>query len=335
MIKLFGDNAETIETLVRRGFMRHTSYQHLRYTRSTAICCRFVAPFLSVFLASLFSISVVMVLSSELTIHFIEPPLQDNILITRPDQLPLSRLVHGHRNIIAAWFARPTDRYRHGVLGDELEASRLVVDTVEGKQVLVDLPDHRVFEDVEPRLADVNGDNTDEILVVESDIRLGASLAVYGIVEGRLLQIAATPFIGKPHRWLNPVGVGDFDGDGHADIALVATPHIGGILRLYRLTGANLLLFAEYTGVSTHRLGSTDLGLGRVVSAKPRDRLLVPNQARRALMLLEWTDKEWQELTRIALPGELRSSLMPVDASRWRIRLDTGAHYEIRLDPGK
>ena len=121
------------------------------------------------------------------------------------------------------------------MFGDELEASRLVVETAEGEQVEVVLPVNRVFEDVEPRLADVNGDNSDEIIVVESDVQLGASLAVYGIVEGRLEQIAATPFIGKPHRWLNPVGVGDFDGDGHADIALVATPHIGGILRLYRL----------------------------------------------------------------------------------------------------
>jgi hypothetical protein len=318
--------------------MKHTSYQHLKsrlvdmtFVKSR---CRLVSLFLPVFLALLFFANVDTVWSSELKIHVVAPPPpSDTTVITRPDQLPESRLAHGHRNIVTVWFAGQTDRYRHGVFGDKLEASRLVVETDDGEQLDIVLPATRVFEDVEPRLADVNGDNSDEILVVESDIQLGASLAVYGIVEGRIVKITATPFIGLPHRWLNPVGVGDFDGDGHADIALVATPHIGGILRLYRLTGATLSLFAEYSGVSTHRLGSTELGLGRVISATPRDRLLVPNQARRALMLLEWSDNGWQEHTRVTLPGELISSLIPVDVDRWRVRLDTGTHYEIQLSP--
>jgi len=60
-----------------------------------------------------------------------------------------------------------------------------------------------------------------------------------------------------PNRWLNPLGVGDFDGDGRLDIALVATPHIGGRLRLYRYQPGRLTLFAERSGVSTHRIGST------------------------------------------------------------------------------
>jgi VCBS repeat protein len=214
-----------------------------------------------------------------------------------------------------------------------LEASRLVVETFDRERLHVDLPITRVFEDLEPRLADINGDNTDDIIVVESDTKLGASLAVYGIASGRLVRIAATPFLGKPQRWLNPVGVGDFDGDGRVDIALVATPHIGGVLRLYRLQGAILSLFAEYPGVSTHRMGSTELGLGRVISAVPRDRLLVPNQARRAIMLLEWTHNGWQEITRAELPGYLGSSLIPVKADRWRFQLENGEYYEIQLDP--
>jgi hypothetical protein len=317
--------------------MKQTSYQDERTKQGDmspiTICPRFVSLFLTVLLALFSHVIVDTTLASELTIHVVDPPPREKAVATRPDQLPLSRLAHGQRNIVTAWFAGPTTRYRHGVLGDEIEASRLVVVPVEGEQIFVDLPFNRVFEDVEPRLADVSGDNTDEILVVESDVQLGASLAVYDIVDGRLARIAATPFIGKPHRWLNPVGVGDFDGDGQADIAVVATPHIGGILRLYRFTGATLSLFAEYSGISTHRLGSTELGLGRVIAATPRDRLLVPNQARRELMLLEWTGKAWQELTRAALPGELSSSLIPVAANRWRTRLDTGAHYEIQLNP--
>ncbi len=32
--------------------------------------------------------------------------------------------------------------------------------------------------------------------------------------------IAETPPIGIPHRWLNPAGIADFDGDGVADLAI-------------------------------------------------------------------------------------------------------------------
>ena len=224
----------------------------------------FVFLFLPALLLSLFHFGANTVFSIELKIHAAGPPSIDISATSRPDQLPHSRVARGNRNIIAAWFAGPTDRYRHGVLGDELEASRLEVETDDGKQLHVDLPPARVFEDLEPRLADLTGDNNDELIVVESDTKSGASLTVYGIVTDRLVRVAATPFLGQPNRWLNPLGAGDFDGDGRPDIALVATPHIGGLLRLYRFKDGTLSLFAEYSGVSTHRIGSTELGLGRL-----------------------------------------------------------------------
>jgi len=250
----------------------------------------------------------------------------------KPDQLPLSRIARGRLNITAAWLAGPTNRYRHGVLGDDLEAARLVVEIHSGKRLQVDLPPGRVFEDLEPRLADVDGDNRDEIIVVESDKLLGASLAVYGILDNRLARIAATSFLGQPHRWLNPLGVGDFDGDGKLDIALVATPHIGGILRLYRFETSGLSLFAEYPGISTHRMGSTELGLGRVVSAKPRDQMLVPDQTRRVLMLLEWSPDQWQLIAQTQLSGQLGSSLTPTGDGGWRFQLEDGRHFEVHIE---
>jgi hypothetical protein len=250
----------------------------------------------------------------------------------KPDQLPLSRVARGNRDIAVAWLAGPTDRYRHGVLGDDLEAMRLVVKTRSGKRLQVDLPPRRVFEDLEPRLADVDGNGRDEIIVVESDTKLGASLALYGIVDGQLKRIAATSFLGQPYRWLNPLGVGDFDGSGKLDIALVATPHIGGKLRIYRFENSNLSLFAEYPGISTHRMGSTELGLGRVVSASPRDQLLVPDQARRVLMLLEWSSNQWLVVARAVLPGRLESSLTPTGDGGWRFQLEDDRHFEVQID---
>jgi len=270
--------------------------------------------------------------AAELKVRSIGPTPTVASASEKPDQLPLSRVARGNRDIAVAWLAGPTDRYRHGVLGDDLEATRLVVETRSGKRLQVDLPLKRVFEDLEPRLADVDGDSRDEIIVVESDTELGASLALYGIVDGQLKRIAATPFLGQPYRWLNPLGAGDFDGNGKFDIALVATPHIGGKLRLYRFKDSNLSLFAEYPGVSTHQLGSTELGLGHVVSASPRDQLLVPDQARRVLMLLEWSPNQWQVVARTLLPTRLGSSLVPTDDGGWRFYLEDGRHFEVHID---
>ena len=264
-------------------------------------------------------------------ISSIRPPPQKGSSSKMPGQLPHSRVARGSRDIVVAWLADPTDRYQHDVLGDDLEATKLMVETSTGKRLQVDLPPTRVFEDLQPRIVDIDGDGREEIIVVESDRFLGASLAVYGIVDDRLARIAATAFLGRPYRWLNPLGVGDFNGDGKLDVALVATPHIGGILRLYRFKIGKLSLFAEYPGVSTHQMGSTELGLGRVVANRPRDQLLVPTQTRKAMMLLEWSPDGLQVVARVELPGRLASSLTPTDDGKWRFHVEDGRHFAVQI----
>jgi hypothetical protein len=245
------------------------------------------------------------------------------------DQLLHSRAAYGAKDIEFAWLAGATGRYRHGVLGDALEAGRLMLRLRDGTELSFELPDARVFEDLEPRLADLDGDGRDEIIVVESDQLHGASLALFGERDGRVVRVGATPFLGQANRWLNPLGVGDFDGDGRADIALVAIPHIGGVLRLYRYAGAELVQFAQRTGVSTHRIGSTELGLGRVVPSRPRDRLLVPDQTHTTLMLLEWAADGWRVEAQVQLPRRLVSSLEPAGADAWRLRLEDDSVFEV------
>lgn len=272
-------------------------------------------------------------LANSLSIREIGPFPRDQVLAEQSDQLPQSRAVRGKRDIATAWLAGPTTRYQHGVLGDALEASRLMVETQDGDMLMFELPASRVFEDLEPRLEDLDGDNRDEILIVESDVNLGASLAIYGIVEGRMTRRAMTPFLGRPNRWLNPVGAGDFDADGRLDVAIVVTPHIGGILRLYHFTEPTLAQFGETSGISTHRIGSTELGLGQVVPlGSDGDGLLVPDQAHRALILFKWSSNGLRVLDRTDLPSPISSSLTPTSMGRWRFSLDDGRHMEIQLD---
>lgn len=248
------------------------------------------------------------------------------------DLLPHSEPTAGTQDIARAWLADPTGRYPHGVLGDRLEAGTLVAETRDGDELRFELPEHRVFEDLEVRLVDLDGDGRDEMLVVESDVELGAALAIFGIVDERIERLAATAFIGQRNRWLNPLGVGDFDGDGRLDVALVATPHIGGILRLYRFEAHQPTLFAEYRGVSTHAIGMAELGLGSVVRGAPRDRILIPEQALNAFQLLEWTPEGWQVLARTVIPGRMNSSLRAVGDDRWQFDLTDGRTLELELE---
>lgn len=152
--------------------------------------------------------------------------------------------------ILQADLVDPTGRYDHAVLGDALEwgGLRLVV----GDQtVTMTLPENRVFEDVEARLADVTGDGAPEVILVETDLAQGASLALYG-PQGK---IAATPFIGQRHRWLAPAGVADFDGDGRIEIAYVDRPHLRKELVFVRLDGDRLVETLRLPGLTNHRIG--------------------------------------------------------------------------------
>jgi len=168
--------------------------------------------------------------------------------------------------IEAARYAEPTTRYPHGVLGDDVEWGALVLDVTncadcadgEARQVVIRLPEARVFEDVAPRLADPDGDGLAEVIVVESDRTLGARLAIHD--AGGL--VAATPFIGQRFRWLAPVGVADLDGDGRAEIAYVDRPHLARTLRVWRLEEGGLVELAALPGVTNHRIGETDIAGG-------------------------------------------------------------------------
>jgi hypothetical protein len=152
--------------------------------------------------------------------------------------------------ILSAELIEPTDRYDHAVLGDALEWGALRMDT-DRDPVTIRLPASRVFEDVEARLADVTGDGLSEVIVVETDMALGASLSVYG-PEGKL---AATPHIGATHRWLAPAGIADFDGDGQIEIAYVDRPHLLKDLVFVRLEDGKLTETLRLPGLTNHRIG--------------------------------------------------------------------------------
>lgn len=168
---------------------------------------------------------------------------------------------------MGASFTEPTQRYQHGVFGDTIEYGGLIAE-LEHKRAVLTLPDTHVFEDISPRVADVAGGPAPEIIVVETDMQHGATLAVYRAVfpiligAPRLIKLAATTPIGRSHRWLAPAGIADFDGDGQNDIAYVETPHLGKTLRVVTMRGNRLVEIASLPNLSNHRFGDSFISGG-------------------------------------------------------------------------
>jgi len=168
--------------------------------------------------------------------------------------------------IVKAEYTEPTSRYDHGILGDAIEWGALVLNVdqcfgCEGsiiRQFVIRLPENRVFEDVAPRIVDLDGDEAPEVIVVETDINKGARLAIYD--ESGL--IAAAPFIGRTHRWLAPIGAADLDGDGYTEIAYVDRPHLARLIRVWRFREGKLKLAGELSGFTNHRIGEDNIAGG-------------------------------------------------------------------------
>ncbi|MGE0586528.1 MAG: FG-GAP repeat domain-containing protein [Flavobacteriaceae bacterium] len=188
--------------------------------------------------------------------------------------------------IVSARYEDPTTRYDHGILGDTVEAGALTARDAGGAEHRVVLPASEVFEDLTPRLADLDGDGGAEIVTIRSSVSRGASLAVYGLRGGQLELLAATPFLGRPHRWLCPAGIADFDSDGRLELALVTTPHIGGTLEFWRLEQGRLRQIASLSGFSNHVIGSRDLSEAAAgdIDGDGSPELVLPDAARTSLV---------------------------------------------------
>ena len=274
----------------------------------------------------------------------IEPIIVEPPLAPPPDlgltPLPDGGVAASGGDIQRAWYIEPTERYGHGVLGDAIEAGGLAV--VAGSTGVIQtllLDEADVFEDITPRIIDLDGDGRNEVVALQSSRTAGGSLAVYALRDDELRLLARTPSIGTPNRWLNVAAIEDFDGDGTRDIAVVETPHIGGELQLW--SGASLLRGEARLGAATgdfsnHAIGSRALGLSAIVPFADEETgpiLALPSADRRSLRFMGFGDGAWrEEAAPLPLPGRVATNIVAA-GNALLFGLDNGALVAVAEGP--
>lgn len=226
--------------------------------------------------------------------------------------------------IASAQFATPVDRYGHFALGRPHEYARLEVTTDTGRRLVFELPDKEVFEDLAPRLVAMAPGEPQEILAIVSQRDSGSRLMMLRLAGSRIEVSAESPPIGTPMRWLNPVGVADLDGDGRAEIAAVITPHIGGILKVYKKQGSQLVEISALDGFSNHINGRAELALSLPFVMAGKTRLLVPGTTRQQLRVVELDKGRLVEIGRCPLLAPITDAVRVMSPREVSLGLLTG-----------
>ncbi len=221
--------------------------------------------------------------------------------------LPDARLLVDDQDRILL-LGRRTERYAHGVLGDEFEAGSLMLIQTRPTMTLlseIELEQEEVFEGVSPSWIDLNGDGLREILVTVSDRQQGTYLAIYS-ERGELL--ARSSPIGRAFRWRHLISGADYQS---GEITAVLTPHIGGVLQFFKWENDRLTVLAEQSGVSSHQIGSRnlDMALTGDINSDGRLEVLLPSSDYRALGAFRLDGDEVQLVWQMPLENRLSTNL--------------------------
>ncbi len=241
------------------------------------------------------------------------------------DPLPDTRLLvdeEERRRLLAG----PSERYPHGIAGDRLEATDiLLADTTEYPKILqsIPIPREAVVEGISPIWADLDGDGQREIIVTQSDAAQGVQVVVYS-ESGDLL--AKGPAVGRGNRWRHQISVAPFGPNGDVELAEVLTPHIGGIAGFYRMEGNSLELAAQQGGVTTHAIGfrNLDMGLAADLDGDGQSELVIFNQSFDTLTALRRTEDGTDTAWSIQLGAKAKTNLATAVSNDGGISVSVG-----------
>ncbi len=154
-----------------------------------------------------------------------------------------------------AVLSHPTQRYRHGILGDEIEAGAV---TLLRQDDLSPVATYRLTAPAvveQRRVQPFAAAGAYGMLITRSTPDAGAGVTAIALRGGALTAVASAAPIGAPHRWSNL-----FAASGENAYA-VRTPHLGGPLERFHIAGDRLGVSRYALGVTNHQIGSRNLDL--------------------------------------------------------------------------
>ncbi len=222
-----------------------------------------------------------------------EPPSGNGISILNQlsqnyPQLPEQAISISRDKTVYAQYTDPTQRYNHRVMGDGVEGGALVV-VADSVFYELTLAENYVFEDIRPRLYDVDQDGKLEIITIRTEVSQGAGIVIYKIIDNQLEEYAFVSEIGRSSRWLNIVTMDDLDEDGIVELVWIQTPHIGGILKIAKIEAGELSVLDEVGQYSNHGYGETNLCLSVLTEQNQEKIFYVPTQNRGRIVGFKYT----------------------------------------------
>lgn len=229
-----------------------------------------------------------------------------------------ARIVVSDGGRIAVYANATNQRYVHGIMGDDIEGSSLVVlriidDKLEIIQQ-IDLEGDAVYEGLSPMWADVNEDGVQDLITTVSDSRVGSRIRAYLFMENATITVEGQA-IGQPNRWQHQLAWGAFGANGEMQLVDVLTPHGESMVRFYEFTGTELTIIAEIGGYTSHTIGSRnlDMAIAGDFDGDGQPEIVLPSQDRtRIAGIVNDTDGArvaWE----LPLDGTLISNLAAVN----------------------
>jgi hypothetical protein len=221
------------------------------------------------------------------------------------DGVPGTEMAKGSDPFVEVWLTDGAERAGTGVLPGPRARSISARDRA-GRVHRLDMPLDRAIEDVTPRLADLDGDGRDDIVLATAREGEGATLVVVTLrQDGLALLGESAP--APSGVWRDTVAIADLDGDSVPEIATVTSGDDEGRLEIWRLAGGALDRVLGLKGFCTHLSGTRRIGLAAVadIDGDQIADLVLPARDRKSLRVISLKGGQVAEPYRVALPAEV------------------------------